>query len=308
MTSLVDQYPVDDSQNKSKLVEALERARQRCEDKDATKRRIIGSKLATYPALVERYVEPSDIPLRAAVALLALFRCANAEPGDDELPPFDGCGIQFAPVVGCRRILFDLLETGLVTVAPNTSLDAFLIKDGAISSWWFGSIRWRLAPSCELLVERLRSLNGEIPIAWRQDLQPLALEIARGEVVEYLDYLASERGWPEPRNTEEVSDLTRLLVNELPVAQAFYLAYLGAMSASDYKQKYHVSGQQAADMLVKRTGQRLESVRDGNWPAKEFDRPWKVPRSAVSFALWGTILDMGDDGFTRRIADVIGIQ
>jgi len=70
------------------------------------------------------------------------------------------------------------------------------------------------------------------------------------------------------------------------------------MSASDYKQKYPVSGQQAADMLIKRTGLRLESVRAGRFPAKPYDRPWKLPRSAVSFALWGTILDMGDDGFT----------
>ncbi|CAM5479979.1 hypothetical protein ECAE60S_03201 [Eoetvoesiella caeni] len=158
--------------------------------------------------------------------------------------------------------------------------------------------------SCESLVERLRSLNGTIPESWRRDVHPLALEIARGEITEYLDFLAQERGWPGPRNTEEVSDLTRVLVDELPVAQALHLAYLGAMSASDYKQKYPVSGQQAADMLIKRTGQRLESMRDGRFPAKAYDRPWKLPRSAISFALWGTILGMEDNGFTHRIADL----
>ncbi|WP_449392353.1 hypothetical protein [Eoetvoesiella caeni] len=93
-------------------------------------------------------------------------------------------------------------------------------------------------------------------------------------------------------------------MDELPVAQALHLAYLGAMSASDYKQKYPVSGQQAADMLIKRTGQRLESMRDGRFPAKAYDRPWKLPRSAISFALWGTILGMEDNGFTHRIADL----
>lgn len=94
------------------------------------------------------------------------------------------------------------------------------------------------------------------------------------------------------------------MVNELSVSQAFYLAYLGAMSASDYKQKYPVSAQQAADVLVKRTGDRLESVRSGRFPAQHYDRPWKVPRSAVSFVLWGTILNRGDDGFNQRVADL----
>jgi hypothetical protein len=300
----VARYPEDAPEDKEELTDALAKARERCEDKDAAKRRIIREVLATYPALVEHDVAPAAITLRAAVALLALFRCAGAEPGDDELPPFHGCGIPFAPDVSARGVLFDLWKTGLVTVDPKTSIDAFVVKDGEVRAFRFGTIRWRLSPACESLVERLRSLNGAIPESWRGDLQSLALEIARGEISEYLAFLAQERGWPEPRHTEEVSDLTRALVNELPVAQALHLAYLGAMSASDYKQKYPVSGQQAADMLVKRTGQRLESVRDGRFPAKAYDRPWKLPRSAVSFALWGTIMDRGDDGFTHRIADL----
>lgn len=306
IAGFVSQFPTSASERKTQLEDALGSARKRCEDVDTGKRRMIREVLSRYPALVERRIEPADIPLRSAVALLALFRCANAEPGDIDLPPFKASAIPFAPVVSCRRILFDLLETGLVTVHPKTNIDAFAFKDGELTGWRFDSIRWSLSPSCEFLVDRLRSLNGTIPEAWREEVQPLALEIARGEVVEYLNFLAEERGWPEPRDTEEVADLTRALVNELPVAQAFHMAYLGAMSASDYKQKYPVSGQQASDMLVKRAGQRLESVRAGRFPAREFERPWKVARSAISFALWGTILDMGDDGFTRLLGDVAG--
>jgi len=301
---LVAQYPADEPEKKNEISDELAKARQRCEDKDVVKRRVIREALSTYPALVKEAIEPGDISLRAAVALLALFRCANAEPGGHEIPPFDGCGIPFAPAVGGRRILFDLLQTGLVAVDPKTSIAAFTVEDGELQSWRLGSIRWRVSPAAGVLVEQLRFSNCDVPDSWRRDVQSLALEIARGEIVEYLNFLAQERGWPEPRDTEEIADLTRALVNELPVAQALHLAYLGAMSASDYKQKYPVSGQQAADMLVKRTGQRLESVRDGRFPAKAYDRPWKLPRSAVSFALWNTILNMGDDGFTHRIADV----
>ncbi|MGC2968120.1 hypothetical protein [Paraburkholderia aspalathi] len=306
IAGFVAQFPENESEQKQKLADALIKAQKRCEDVADARRRMIREELSRFPPLVSGRVEPTDISLRAAVALLALFRCANAEPGDDELPPFEGSTVPFAPAVGCRRVLFDLLNAGLVTVHPKTSTDAFAFKDGEVEAWRFASVRWQLSPSCEALVERLRALNGEIPPSWYEDVLPLASEIARGEVVEYLSFLAEERGWPEPRDTEEVADLTRALVNELPVSQAFYVAYLGAMSASDYKQKYPVNRQQASDMLVKRTGARLESVRSAKFPAKEYERPWKLPRSAVSFALWGTILDRGDDGFTRRIADLMG--
>jgi hypothetical protein len=305
LETFVAQYPEERQEEKQELSAALANARQRCEDKEAVKRELIRIELSKYPKLVENQVEPKDISLRAAVALLALFRCAKAQPGDEVLPPFEGCDTPFSSAIGSRRILFDLMQTGLIAVDPHTKLDAFSIKDGKVSGWFMGNIRWCISPAAGSLVERLRDSNGEIPDSWRREIESLALEIARGEIVEYLNHLANERGWPEPGNTEEVSDLTRALVNEVPVAQAFHLAYLGAMSASDYKQKYPVSRQQAADMLVKRTGQRLESLRDGRLAPRAYDRPWKLPRSAVSLALWGTILDMGDNGFRERIADAV---
>ncbi|EKR5636350.1 hypothetical protein P8M98_002994 [Escherichia coli] len=303
----ISSFSDSNSDKEQQLIDELRLAQRRCEDREAIKRQIIVKKLQDYPSLVSNTIEPVDISLCAAVALLALFRCANAEPGATELPPIDECGTPFAPVISNRRILFDLLETGLVAVHPQTSLDAFIVNDGKVESWRFGRIRWLLSPASASLIEHLRSLNGNIPVSWLNDIQPLAFEIARGEVAEYLNHLAQERGWPEPGNTEEVADLSRELVNELPVAQTFHLAYLGAMSASDYKQRYPISGQQAANALIKRTGERLEYVRSGRYPAKVYDRPWKLPRSAISFALWGTIMNRGDDGFTQKISELVSV-
>lgn len=304
---IVLRFKSDNESEKAKLEEALQRASRRCENKNDAKRRIVITALDKLPPLLEHPLPLSEIPLRAAVALLALFRCANAEPGDTDLPMLDECETDFGPMVSNNALLFDLLETGLAGVHPKTSLDAFVINDekDEVRAWRFGRVRWRLSPACESIVQSLRAINGNIPEEWNKGIQPLAMEIARAEVAQYIGFLAQERSWPQPRSTEEVADLTRELVNELPVAETFHLAYLGAMSASDYKQKYPVSGQMAADMLVKRTGQRLESVRGGKFPSKAYDRPWKLPRSAISFALWGTLLDKGDNGFTDRISDLI---
>ncbi|EBA7038416.1 hypothetical protein CSN78_002454 [Salmonella enterica subsp. diarizonae] len=290
---------------KQKLTDGLARARKRCEDKNAAKKQIIAEYLSEFPPLLEHSIKPEDISLRVAVALLALYRCANAEPDDIELTSLDESSLSFSPVISNRSILFNLLNSGLASIHADTSLDAFPVADGEVTGVRFGAVRWRMSQSCETLIGQLRTLNGNIPEHWHKELLPFAREIAQGEIVEYLGSLAKERKWPEPRNTENLADLTRELVNELSVAQAFYLAYLGAMSASDYKQKYPVSAQQAADVLVKRTGDRLESVRSGRFSAQPYDRPWKVPRSAVSFVLWGTLLNRGDDGFTQRVADLI---
>lgn len=303
----LEQYVIQFSGNedkKQKLTDELVRARKRCEDKNAAKKQIIAGYLTEFPELVEHSVKPEDISLRVAVALLALYRCANAEPDDIELTSLDESSLSFSPVISNRAILFQLLHSGLASIHSDTNPDAFPVADGEVTGIRFGAVRWHMSRSCESLVRELRTLNGNIPDHWHKELLPFAREIAQGEIVEYLGSLAEERKWPEPRNTENLADLTRELVNELSVSQAFYLAYLGAMSASDYKQKYPISAQQAADVLVKRTGDRLESVRSGRFPAQHYDRPWKVPRSAVSFALWGTILNRGDDGFNQRVADL----
>lgn len=305
---LVTEFPdaKNDEEQRRRLSEQLSKARERCRNLEAEKKDVVIAELAKQKPLTNTAVSPTEISLRAAVTLLALFRCAKAEPWDEQLPPFDQATTAFSPAYSCQQGIFDLLDAGLIAVSPVTKISAFEVRDGIVSGWHLGRIVWRVSPVVSDLVESLRSLNGHIPDSWRQDVGPLAYELARGEITEYIHHLSDERGLPPPENTEEVSDLVRALVNDLSVSQAFYAAYLGAMSASDYKLKYRVSGQKAADMLVKRTGQRLESLREGRLTAKNYDRPWKLGRSAVSYALWGTILDRGDSGFSHRISDVLG--
>ncbi|GAB7534602.1 hypothetical protein [Burkholderia sp. 3C] len=304
LREMVENFPETSFDEKQKLEEQLAKAEARCEDKEIARQRMLDQELSNYPSLIEGEVLPEDLTLRAAVALLALLRCANGEPSDTELVSIEKGAIPFNPKGSSRSILFELLETGLVAVHPKTSTDAFVYEDGKVSAWKFSNIYWQLSPACETLIENLRSLNGEIPPSWRSQIRNLALEIARGEIVEYLNFLASERGWPPPKNTEDLSDLTRSLANERTVAESYYLAYLGAMSASDYKQKYPVNAQQAADMLVKRTGQRLETLRAGNLQPKVYGRRWQLPRSALSLSLWETILNSGDRGFTHPLSEL----
>lgn len=299
------QYPDTDAEKKQRLLDQVSQAKERCRDHEGEKREIVRTELANQPTLRSTPVKLEEVSLRGAIALLALFRCAKAEPGDDRLPPFDKSDVSFSPANSCRRGIFDLIEVGLLAADPNSSVDAFSVSNGKIDGWYLGSIHWRLSPVAGELVEELRNINGKIPEFWRRDVEPVALELARGELTEYICHLSDERSWPAPENTEEVADLVRILANEVPISQAFYLTYLGAMSASDYKAKYRVGGQRAADMLIKRTGQRLEWLREGRLAPRVYDRPWRLPRSAISYALWGTVLNKGDMGFGHRISDAL---
>ena len=140
------------------------------------------------------------------------------------------------------------------------------------------------------------------PAPWLRDALSLAKDIGKGEVEAYIRYLAGDRGWADP-DDDDLGALADALLLDVSVSEAYYLAWLGAMSASDHKQRYPTNAQQAANIMVKRTGQKLESVRAKKLPPKSYDRPWQVPRSAMSRALWEDLLNMGDEGFTRRVDD-----
>ncbi|NIF23814.1 hypothetical protein [Candidatus Pantoea multigeneris] len=293
-----------DTQKEKGLRDALESAQSRCKDKIAAEALIIANYLSRFPAPLEGNIALDDISLLTAVALLALYRCADAEPDDSFLISVDESRLHFSPVLSDRNILFNLLSSGLASVHPTTPPNAFVIVEGEVSDICISQIRWRMSDASRALVKQLRDINGDIPDHWYKDLIPFAQEIAQGEIVEYLGFLAEERKWPRPRNTDALSDLTRELVDELSVAQAFNLAYLGAMSASDYRQKYSVSAQQATDMLIRRTGDRLEAVRNGKYLPNSYNRPWKLPRSVLSIVLWKTLLNRGDEGFTQKFSDM----
>lgn len=302
--SFVETFPPEQADQKKELQEALIAARERCADKVAATKATIRAELASFSPLLTALPNVEDIALRYIAALLALLRVCRAEPDGTVLRPFEGSSLPFSPTRQGRQDIFGLLRSGLVAVSPETPDSTFVIKNGQITGWHLGQVWWRLSPITMPFLQRVRERASCMPWPelWADELLGLAKEIAHEECIQYLNFCADERNWPTPSNQDDLQILVQGLADAVSVSQAFYLCYLGAMAASDHKQRLPVNAQQAADIMIKRTGQRLESVLAGKYAPKSYERPWKLPRSAISLALWVDILGMGDTGFDQRVS------
>lgn len=305
LTPLVEIFPSDDAEKRGDIQREHAAAIARTTDPNVAARQALHKELASLRAADAPAASVDSLSLRDTVALFALLRACEREPDGMVLRPFDGSKVPFSSHIEGRRAIFGALRSGLIVVDPQTKLDAFVVKDDSVHGWHLGRIWWRVPISTLALIDELRDLarHRPWPTHWLCDVLSLAKDIGKGEVEAYIRHLADDRGWPAPENDDDVSALADALLLDVSVAEAYYLAYLGAMSASDYKQRYPINAQQAANSIVKRAGQKLESVRANKFPPKSFERSWQVPRSAMSRALWEDLLNMGDEGFTRRIDD-----
>jgi hypothetical protein len=302
--SFVEAFPAEQADHKKELLEALNAARERCVDKIAAVKTTIHAELASFPPLLAVLPNVEDVALRDIATLMALLRVCRAEPDGTVLRPFEGSSLPFSPTRYGRQNIFGLLRSGLVAVSTETPNNTFVIKNGQVTGWHLGQVWWRLSPITESFLRevRARAARRPWPPLWAEELVSLAKEIAHEECIQYLNFCADERNWPTPSNQDDLQILVQGLVKAVSVSQAFYLCYLGAMAASDHKQRLPVNAQQASDIMIKRTGQRLESILAGKYTPKNYERPWKLPRSAISIALWVDILEMGDAGFEQRIS------
>jgi len=303
LTPLVEAFPNNNAEEHGDIYREHAAALARTADRNAAARQAVQKELASLRAADAPLASIDSLSLRDAVALFALLRVCEHEPDGMVLRPFESSKVPFSSHFDGRRSIFGALRSGLVTVHPQTKLDAFEIKDGSVHGWHLGRIWWRVPASTLALIDELRDFahRRPWPMHWLGDVLSIAKDIGKGEIEAYIHHLASDRGWPAPDNKDNLSALADVLLLEVSVSEAYYLAYLGAMSASDYKQRQPINAQQAANSIVKRTGQRLESVQAKKFPPKSFERPWQVPRSAMSRALWEDLMNMGDEGFTRHI-------
>ena len=154
--------------------------------------------------------------------------------------------------------------------------------------------------------ERVRRFYARFGLRFEEDKDGrlLAVDFAREEIATYLDEQAIDRSWPEPDRDDRFQQLLAMLVERVSVAEAYYLIYLGAMSAADNKARNPINATQASNLMVKRTGERLDRVVSGDLTPKPYNRSWNTPRTQMHMALWEDVLGMGDAGFTARLAQV----
>jgi hypothetical protein len=300
---LVEAFPADESENNGKLRQILADAHEACRDPNEVARGVVQAELSQYPALITGLQKAAKVPLQDAVTLLTLTRICDPEDGSLVLQPFDRSGQLFSPTTLHRRGLFRLMQSGLIQIASDTPTAAFDIKESRVRGYYFDRMWWRISPATISLVQSIQELSAKSvwPQAWCEAARTIAASIAEEECVQYLMHVADDRGWPSPDDDAKVHALAKSLVQNVSVSQAFYLIYLGAMAASDHKQRHPVSNQQASNVIVLRASQRLDTWMTEGRQVKSYSRNKHVPRSVLAQVFHDEFLGVGERAFSERV-------
>lgn len=306
VAALVEALPADESEARAKLLGLLADARDACRDPNDAIRAAIRRELGQYPTLIKELPKAAKIPLQDAVTLMTLMRMCDPADGSLVLEPFGQSGKLFSPTVAHRKGLFRLLQTGLVAIDEDTPPGAFEVNGERVRGYRFDRMWWRVSPATLSLTQSIEELATKSvwPRAWSEAARPLAEAIAEEECVQYLMHVADDRGWPSPDDDAKVHALAKSLVRQVSVSQAFYLIYLGAMAASDHKQRHPVSNQQASNVIVLRASQRLETWMSESRQLRSYSRCKHVPRSVISQVFHDEFLGVGERAFSERVGEL----
>jgi hypothetical protein len=294
------------SEKWQRLEAALEAAQQALRpDPNTLNRDAIAIKMATYATLVDEYPLPQEISLTDAVSLLCLLKTSPSISRDYVLEAFDQNVLPFAPTSRFRQYLFGLLDEGYVAIDSSTPTSAFSAQDGKVSGYFLGRIRWRCSEDTLRFAQAIEQFARarQWPDAWLEELPRLSLELAVDECIVYLNHLAEERRFPDP-DMEKARLMFEGMLSDFSVSQCYYFIYLAALSASDYKQKYPVNAEQAANMMLLRCQEKVDRARQEEWSVRKFDRSRDVPRSAASYILHDMFTGWGEDAFREVISKI----
>ncbi|SFR94638.1 hypothetical protein SAMN05216570_1022 [Dyella sp. OK004] len=297
---------VDDRERYTKVDEAFEAARRRCLSKRSRLTETLTEAMRGYAQFGDRSATLKNLSLLDAITLVALLR--TAPPAGDQLflPRVSKGSIPFARLMQHRHGFFGLMQHGLISPGQTTDSASIQRKESGSYAWDFPEIDWHINPHALSLADEMRAIphGGLWPKHWAGAARLLAVDFAREEIAAYLDEQAAARYWPKPDRDDRFQQLLALLVERVSVAEAYSLIYMGAMSAADNKTKYPTSATQASNLMVKRTGERLDRVMSGDLTPKVYDRSWNTPRTQMHLALWEDVLGMADSGFTSRLAQL----
>lgn len=248
----------------------------------------------------ETHVQPEDLSAREAVALICLVR-SGGWLDEARTGPLHSADIPLAPAAPkfVEGLLEGLINRGLVSPDPNSSVSAFLELNGEIRDWNLQVVNWtfRIPRPVDFVssIEELAA-QSEWPPEWHAQSLELWHDLAVAECWEFCQYSVSTRGLPMP-GTVGVLSLIENLLRDFSVSQCYQLLWASAGGATDYRARKSVSAQHASNYLIGECQRRADRSRAEGWPIKGFHRNFKLGRSQLSHVLHDVFLKHGEAGF-----------
>lgn len=266
------------------------------DDPAAAVRRI----LFRFPDPRSTQVNPEDLSLLEAAALVALLRAAHIDHVEWTLTPIAASGRSFEPTHKFRKVLWELMHKGVITIDISTPARYIEVKEGQLWAT-LNQVVWRISAHTLDLHRTIRELPHSMwPQEWKSHAPALARDLGVEEMVAYISYLLESRDLPVP-DQDELRAIFSVQLEKLAIAQCYYLAHKTALSALDYKTKYRGAGIQQIKTrtlnLLRENGERAIEKR---WDTR-YRRIKEMPASLLFEALHDVLTGWGERAFNEPV-------
>jgi hypothetical protein len=260
----------------------------------------IQTALAEFPPLDEDEIDPSDLSLLEAASLLALLRASDMDHLHWTLAPMSTSAQPYEPTMGrFGSALLALASRGIVRIAEDFPLGAFDLQQDQVR-YYVRELRWQVSARTLQLAAAIRDLaRADWPLAWRQQAESLARDVAVEECIAYLEHLVEQRNLDAPERADARA-VFRELLEHASASQCWYYIYSGVQKANDWNTKYHPSRDKVTARILKGIRELGDKAREKGWPTKH-ERIYALPRSHLAAALHDVLTRWGERAFEEPI-------
>ncbi|MEU8328486.1 hypothetical protein [Micromonospora sp. NPDC048839] len=267
--------------------------------------RLVAEIAARYGYRDQDSIKITELTLREAVTLLALFRNPIDENYTCSIPLNSWVGSTFsARSQDGRDRLTELWNSGKIVVHPSTPPKAFgwIVQDEGDEQpgLYVDRVRWT-APGGGVsgainsaLVKGIKSAlarpwSDSWYMSWADEWERVMLE----EATAYLELCMEEYKF-EFSPGERTRDVLSTALESFALGAVYNFIWRATKDSAAYFQRGGVTRKQAANSTIGRIERSVEYALTQKWEVKVYRRDRRLPWSAVSTTLFTTILGVGD--------------
>ena len=256
--------------------------------------------LAGHPDPSTSQNSPEDLSLLEAAALIALLRASPLDHARWTLGPLRDAGAQrFEPTRKFIGVMFDLMDKGVIAVDASTPAGVLEVKDGRLHAY-LDRVVWRISAHTLELHRAIRDLpRKHWPTAWRSHAPVLARDLGVEELSAYLEHLLTDRSLPSP-DMAEIREIFRVQLEQLAVAQCYYLAHKTIKEALDYQARHRPGIKQLQSRVINLLRGNGEKAVAQGWDTR-YERAYDLPASLLFEALHDVLTGWGQRAFDEPL-------
>lgn len=256
--------------------------------------------LADYPQPESTRLRAEELSLLEAATLVALLRACPVNHLNWTLAPLSASTQQFEPTHKFIGTLFGLLKMGAIAIDASTPDGTVeLAPDGRLTAY-LTRVVWRISPNTLALQQSIRDLPiSRWPTGWRDHASVLSRDLGVEELVAYFKHLVAERDLPAP-DMDEVRSLFRIQLEQLAIAQCYYLAHKTMRETLDYQARHRPGSAQVATRIINLLRGNGERAIAQGWDTR-YARIRELPPSLLWEALNDVLTGWGSIAFDQPV-------